>query len=70
MAEPREPEKQPTEEAEQKAPWNAEGEEMPYHWPRGAVSGSRKGVYAVQALTILLIGTLIAMVALMIIHRL
>ena len=43
-----------------------EGDQMPYRWPRGQVTGSRIGLHVAQAVCLLLLAALVALVAYMI----
>lgn len=50
-------------EHERKREVHVEGDQMPYMWPRGPDVGPRTGKRIWQALSVLLIGVLIAVIA-------
>jgi hypothetical protein len=60
------------EPGEPKVPWNAEGEEMPYHWPRQGefVSAHSIGFHAIRGVVVLLFGLMIAAFVYMFSHPL
>lgn len=43
----------------------ADGDQMPYRWPRGQVSGSRIGLRLAEAVCVLLLAALVALVVYM-----